>query len=101
MARRKRYTPYEKLKVIYRKDDAGNITAFLPELPANYGNVVCYAHTGQHGEASIDYFHETKNATPAEYAELHRELQGIYNDYELSVKLRIRYADLRKAWKRS
>lgn len=93
-------TIIEKLKVIYHKDADGNIIAFLPELPANRGNVVCYAHTGQHGEASIEYYRDTKPALPSEYEPLHNELKGIYNDVELSVKRRLTYADLEKSWRR-
>lgn len=100
MPRRKRYTIIEKLKVIYRKEAGGGIVAFLPELPAARGNVVCYAHIGQHGEASIEYYHSTREALPSEYAPLHDELKGIYNDIELSVKRRLTYSDLtEKAWK--
>lgn len=99
--RRKRYTPYDKLKVIYRKDSDGKVIAFLPELPANYGKIVCYAHMGQHSEASIEYYHDTKTALPSEYEPLHKELKAIYNDYELSVKRRLTYSDLTdKAWRR-
>lgn len=98
--RRKRYTSYKKVKVIYHKDADGNVVAFLPELPANVGNIVCYAHIGQHGEASIEYYHSTREALPSEYASLHDELKGIYNDIELSVKRRLTYSDLtEKAWK--
>lgn len=99
--RRKRYTPYDKLKVIYRKDGDGKVIAFLPELSANVGNVVYYAHMGQHGEASIEYYHDTKTALPSEYEPLHDELKRIYNDVELSVKRRITHTDLtEKAWRR-
>lgn len=99
--RRKRYTPYVKLKVIYRKDSDGKVTAFMPELPANYGKIVCYAHMGQHSEASIEYYHSTETALPSEYEPLHKELKAIYNDYELSVKRRLTYSDLTdKAWRR-
>ena len=98
--RRKRYTPYQKIKVIYRKDSDGNVIAFLPELSANVGNVVCYAHTGQHGEASIQYYHDNKTALPNEYEPLHKELKGIYSDFEISIKRRLTYADLtEKAWR--
>ena len=100
MTRRKRYTPFEKTKVIYRKDEDGNILAFLPEISANVGNIMCYAHTGQHGEATLEYYQSTKEATPNEYKELHKELQGIYNDVELDIKRRLYYADLRKNWRR-
>lgn len=96
---RKRYTQWDKVKVIYRKKD-GNIIAFLPELRANVGNIVCYEHIGQHGEASLEYYHSTEKATPAEYAELHKELQKVYGRYELNVKMRLCYDDLTaQAWK--
>lgn len=99
--RRKRYTPYNKLKVIYRKDSDGKVIAFLPELPANYGKIVCYAHIGQHSEASIEYYHGTKTALPSEYEPLNDELKRIYSDVELSIKRRITYTDLtEKAWRR-
>lgn len=99
--RRKRYTPYQKIKVIYRKDSDGNVIAFLPELSANVGNIVCYAHIGQHNEASIEYYHNTETALPSEYEALHKELKAIYSDYELSVKRRLTYSDLTdKAWRR-
>jgi hypothetical protein len=99
--RRKRYTPYDKLKVIYRKDSDGKVIAFMPELPANYGKIVCYAHIGQHSEASIEYYHSTTTALPSEYEPLHKELKAIYSDYELSVKRRLTYGDLtEKAWRR-
>lgn len=41
----------EKVKVIFRKEknpytNEYEIIAFMPELPANYGRIVCYAHMG-------------------------------------------------------
>lgn len=101
MPRRKRYTIIEKLKVIYRKEAGGEVVAFLPELPAARGNIVCYAHTGQHSEASTDYYiNDTEKATPNEYKELHKELKSIYHDTELSIKQRLYYSDLtEKAWR--
>ncbi len=98
-ARRKRYTQFDKLKVIYRKSAGGEVVAFLPELPANRGNIVCYAHTGQHSEASIEYYHSTETALPSEYKPLHDELKRIYSDVELSVKRRITYTDLTENWR--
>lgn len=97
--RRKRYTITEKSKVIYRKESDGEIIAFLPELPANYGKIVCYAHMGQHSEATLEYYQSTKSAKPAEYMALHTELKSIYNDVELDVKRRMYYADLTENWR--
>ena len=88
----------EKIKVIFRKYD-GNIIAFLPELPANYGNIMCYQHIGQHGEASVQFYHDTEKASEAEYAPLYAELQEIYNDCQLVIRQRLCYNDVtEKAW---
>lgn len=90
----------EKLKVIFRKDKQdGIITAFLPELSANRGKMVCYQHIGQHGEACLDYYWSTEKANENEYADLLKELAEIYDDFELDVKQRLYYNDLtNKAW---
>lgn len=98
-ARRKRYTQFDKLKVIYRKDAGGEVVAFLPELPASRGSIVCYAHMGQHSEATLEYYQSTKSAKPAEYMALHTELKSIYDDVELDVKRRMYYADLTENWR--
>lgn len=97
--RRKRYTITEKLKVIYRKTNDGEVIAFMPELPANYGKIVCYAHIGQHSEATLEYYQSTRSAKPAEYIALHTELKSIYNDVELDVKRRMYYTDLTDNWR--
>lgn len=90
----------EKLKVIFRKDKQdGIITAFLPELTANRGNILCYQHIGQHSEACLEYYWSTEKASPNEYADLLKELAEIYDDCELDVKQRLYYNDLtNKAW---
>lgn len=94
----------EKVKVIFRKEknpytNEYEVIAFMPELPANYGRIVCYAHMGQHSEADVEYYHNTKKATKAEYKPLLMELKSIYNDCELVVKQKINYKDLRNAWR--
>lgn len=86
-----------KLKVIFRKCNE-EIVAFLPELKVNYGNIVCYAHVGQHSEASYDYYIESKQCTENEYNSLMEELKHIYSDCVLVVKKRLYYKDLIKAW---
>ena len=88
----------EKLKVIFRKCN-GEIVAFLPELKANHGNIVCYAHVGQHSEASYDYYMESKKCTENEYSYLLEELKRIYDDCVLVVKKRLCYNDLLELWK--
>lgn len=89
----------DKLKVIFRKDRKnGTIIAFYPECSANYGNIVCYQHIRQHGEASLAYYYSTVKASPDEYEELYNEVkeQALV---ELDVKQRLCYDDLiYKAW---
>lgn len=89
----------ENLKVIFRKTKDGEIIAFFPEASANFGNVLSYMHIGQHGEASMEFYQITKKATEAEYKPLLKELKVIYYDYNLIIKQKINYHDLRKAWK--
>ena len=42
----------DKVKVIFRKNKNNDVIAFFPESRVNYGNIMSYMHTGQHGEAS-------------------------------------------------
>jgi hypothetical protein len=85
-----------KTKVIFRKwkdDGHGDIIALFPELPSDLHGVYCdsYEHVGQHGGA--DYYgviKMTKLATPAEYASLKDELEGM--GYELEVLKKASYA---------
>ena len=82
-----------KQPVIFKKDRRdGEVVAFFPDTindgSVNPGNIMCYAHNGQHGEASIDYFHECRPCSEEEYADLLTELEGIYDDCELVVKRR-------------
>lgn len=39
----------------------GNPVLFFPEVEANRGNILCYAHMGQHSEASIEYYWSLRN----------------------------------------
>lgn len=91
----------EKVKVIFRKTKDNEVIAFMPEITVNYGNIMSYMHIGQHGEASLDFYHDTKKATEAEYKALLEELQMLYeiNNFIVDVKQKICYNDLRKAWR--
>ena len=85
----------EKYSVIFRKDaENGEIIAFFPESHST-GKILCYAHIGQHCEASMSYYWTTKKASPEEYAGLLAELRGIYEHGEdamqLVVKQRMSY----------
>jgi hypothetical protein len=81
----------ETVPVIFRADRSGDfkgsITAVFPTGEANPGNLVCYAHVGQHGECSLDWYRSTRPAKPHEYEPLLRELQGIYGREPDAVQL--------------
>lgn len=94
----------EKLQVIFRMVynpyiKAYQCEAFLPDAPVRYGRIGNYAHIGQHSEASLDYYYKSKKASPEQYAELYKELQGIYDDVTLVIKQRLNYDILRKNWR--
>jgi hypothetical protein len=78
----------EKTKVIFRKDrKSGEITAVFPEWTEHsWAYVTCYAHFGQHGTCSHEWYMTTSPATPDEYADLKAELERI--DYVLDVRVR-------------
>ena len=40
--------------------------------------MTCYAHIGQHGDASLGWYRTTRPAKSPEYSSLLAELQGIY-----------------------
>lgn len=94
----------EKVKVIFRKaknpyTHEYEVIAFFPECEVNYGKVLSYMHIGQHSEASIEFYWNTKKATTEEYKPLLEELKAIYDDCELVVKQKINYKDLHNAWR--
>jgi hypothetical protein len=77
--------------VIFKKDKRNNeVIAFFPETmfdgSVNRGNIMSYAHNGQHGEASLEYFQSCKPCPEEEYADLLTELEGIYTDGLTVVK---------------
>lgn len=72
------------LPVIFRADKAGDfkgdITAVFPTLPGTSEpySATCYAHVGQHGTCRRAWYNTTRAAMPDEFADLLRELRGIY-----------------------
>ena len=78
------FTDMAETRVIFKKDSDNEVVAFLLDVPSNYGNVVCYSHVGQHGEASLDYARGCKPANKQEYFNLAMELQN--RGYYLDVK---------------
>lgn len=78
-------------KTVKHGDFKGDVEAFLPDNEVNYGNICVYAHTGQHSEASLDYFTSSRlrASTPTEYADLLRELKAI--GYNPRIYKRLQY----------
>lgn len=84
----------EETPVLFRADhEAGQtcITAVFPCSPAdNCGmSMVCYAHVGQHSGCSLAWYNTTRAATPEEYADLQRELEGAPFRYRLKIYKRM------------
>ena len=79
----------DKLNVVFRVESNGDVLAVFPSIPADYhGSMLCYAHIGQHGGCSNNYYYRnTKPATPEQYAPLLNELRGIYENGENAVRL--------------
>ena len=80
----------EKTTVIFRKwkGKAENIIALFPWVEESPGRCSSFEHVGQHGRA--DYcgvIRLTTPATPAEYADLKRELEQYYG-YNLTIRKR-------------
>lgn len=88
----------DKVKVVFRKVKNGDIIAFMPEIKANYGNIMSYMHIGQHSEASYKFYTETKKAVRSEYESLLKELERVYDGCTLIIRQKLYYNDLIKAW---
>jgi len=73
-------------------DFKGDVTAVFPTLPGTNDpwTMTCYAHVGQHGTCSKDWYWTTRAAKPAEYAPLLAELKRIYeNDPGEPARLKV------------
>lgn len=51
--------------------------AFLLDCPARYPYVLSYMHVGQHGEATMEFFHECKLAPESIFEDLREELESM------------------------
>lgn len=93
------------MKIVFRKFKSNNeVIAYFwdKDLPVNRHRVMSYMHIGQHGEASLTYTDcYTVPASPQEYADLLRELTGIYNDVPLEIRARLNHKEIRATWVQS
>jgi hypothetical protein len=73
---------------------------FINDCPATFGHLVCYQHIGQHGEASLDYYRETKPAREGECDALLREWNGQPpSNVRMVVRQRLDHDLLRAQWR--
>jgi hypothetical protein len=75
-------------RVAFRKFSGGDVIAIMPDAckrnNVRYGPMcMSYMHVGQHSECTLSMLDELEPATPEEYAELRRELEGI--GYKIEV----------------
>lgn len=74
-----------------RKKYGGEVIALFPAEPwSNAYDCACYVHVGQHGAADPHHVINTSRlATPAEYADLKRELESAPYGYRLKLYTRL------------
>lgn len=74
-----------------REFELDGVTAVFPCEPGTNDSATmsCYAHIGQHGSCSLGWYNTTRQATPAEYADLKRELESAPYGYRLKVYTRM------------
>lgn len=77
------------MKVIFRKFK-DEIIAFFPDTYQN-GEMICYAHIGQHSTTDIIFYKKTKRAKENEYLPLLNELETVIGYKNLEVKARMQY----------
>lgn len=67
------------------ENEKGQVFAFFTdEMYSHDKNLrTCYSHIGQHSACHVDYAKESRPATPAEYADLKRELESIGYNLEI------------------
>ena len=90
-------------KVIFKKkwwkhQQAWEVYAFFPDAHVNPGNILCYAHCGQHSEASREFFVSCKPCYEKEYAELKKELETVCQYDDLKVVSKWMRRDQELAW---
>lgn len=83
-----------------REDGQTFITAVFPCEPYDQGDsMICYAHVGQHGVCSPEWYRETTWARPEEYESLKKELESAPYGYRLKIYSRMQpwHRDKRQA----
>ena len=82
--------PPISVRVAFREDRDGDITAVFIDDKSCFPYLGCYAHIGQHSVCSVEWIRKTKPAK--NYNNLLNELEGI--GYNVEVIKRINYNNL-------
>ena len=80
----------------------GYLTLFFPNVPANYGRIVCWTMQGGHGEATLEYYHSLSCMPKKDALLLIEKYKKCYpmEDEKLEYRQRLNMAIMRKAWER-
>lgn len=75
------------MKVVFLKDEEGDVFAYFPFEEWCNGTMTCYAQVGQHSACHPFYAKKCKEAKKADFQPLLNELISIgYNDLEIISK---------------
>jgi hypothetical protein len=78
------------IKVIPKLEAPNEIVLFLPEMPANKGNICFWSPAEGHGEASMDYYIKNTRRPTIEHEHTIENLMERYariGDYETVVRV--------------
>ena len=90
LKKHKNEEPRISVRVAFREDLDGDITAVFIDDKTCFPYLGCYAHIGQHSVCSVEWIRKTKPAK--NYNNLLNELEGI--GYDVEVIKRINYNNL-------
>ena len=90
-------TKKETIKLILKKDHAGEIIAFYVNDRCSYGYISSMTLSGGHSEASIFYYWNQKNPTRKEAAQFIKQYEKLY-DCKVERRRKMTHNDRMKIW---
>ena len=75
------------VKVVFKKWGNDTIMAVFPFEKWSYYELTSYEHIGQHSGCHWQVPYTLKNATPTEYADLLKEIEGIYGKVQVLKRM--------------
>ena len=79
----------QEIRIVFRILEGLPIALFPEEVSDPWGNITSYMRVGQHGGADPDLVDDLRVAEEHEYADLLRELRGIYEEDPHDEKIRL------------